>query len=299
MHFTNVLPHLYLIDLEQKKTGFRNFISSWLFMNENTTFLIDPGPKYSIETLINALKEIGVVSIDYILLTHIHIDHAGAAGRLLEIFPQANIICHPKGIEHMVEPEKLWKGSLKVLGEIAEAYGKIIPIPADKISFQEEIKTGSGVIKVVETPGHAVHHISFLFNQTLFVGEAAGVNHHVNNTNYMRPATPPKFIMDISLASLDKVIDLNPDIICFGHHGYRKDSMVAMQQARKQMILWVEEVKGQLSLGEDNFTQRVFNTLLEKDPVFANFKHLDPDIQKREEYFVGNSIKGIKDFLSK
>jgi glyoxylase-like metal-dependent hydrolase (beta-lactamase superfamily II) len=93
-------------------------ISPWVYKDENLCFLVDPGPMIYINPLKNGLRKlkIGENDLDYILLTHIHIDHAGSVGELIESYPQARVVCHLNGIEHLVNPEKLWKKSVKVLG---------------------------------------------------------------------------------------------------------------------------------------------------------------------------------------
>ncbi|MFH2132086.1 MAG: MBL fold metallo-hydrolase [bacterium] len=297
MIHTQPFPNLTLFDLEQGMAGFRRFISAWLYRDDQLTFLVDPGPKHSVEALLATLKKLDVTRIDYILLTHIHIDHAGGTGRLLEVYPDATVICHPKGIEHMIDPEKLLQGSLKVLGEIAEGYGEILPIPGDRIRFQTEIETGAQPIRVTETPGHAVHHLSYTFGEFLFAGEVAGVSYTSGEKTYARPATPPRFNLEISLASLDKAIALAPGIICFGHFGYRRDAMAAMHSARDQLILWTETVRQELAKGDDNLETRVISALKTRDTAFANLAHLEPDIRIREDYFVGNSIRGIREYI--
>jgi len=297
MTISQPFPNLYLFDLEQQMTGFRRFISSWLFVSDTLVFLVDPGPKHSIDTLISELKLLNVTRIDFILLTHIHIDHAGGTGRLLDVFPDATVICHPKGIDHMVDPEKLWQVSLKVLGQIAEGYGKIVPIPRERICFRKEIGTDSDLIKAIETPGHAVHHLSYTFREFLFAGEVAGVNHSTGDITYARPATPPRFKLETSLASLDRAMALAPEIICYGHFGYRKDPQPAMQSARKQLILWTDTIREAQIAGGEELESRIIATLKERDPAFANLDHLEQDIRTREDYFVRNSIRGMLAYI--
>lgn len=297
MATAEVSPNLYLIDLDQKLTGFRNFIASWLYKGENTTLLVDPGPRYSIETLLTEIELLGVTKIDYILLTHIHIDHAGAAGRVIREYPTARIICHPKGIPHLVDPDKLWQGSLKVLGEVAEAYGEIFSVPERVFDYAPRFETEEGTITVYDTPGHAVHHLSFSFRDYLFAGEVGGIINQTPKGLYARPATPPKFIYEISAASLNKMIDLQPVNVCFGHYGMTQKGTTALIDAREQLSLWLEKVGIELKKGEEGIRDRLFKVLLEVDPLFSRFHDLEKDIQQREEHFFGNSIKGMMDYL--
>ncbi|MBU2512331.1 MBL fold metallo-hydrolase [bacterium] len=290
-------PNLNLIDLDQDMTGFRKFISAWLYADGELTFVVDPGPSHSIEFLIKTLKDLNIKKIDYILLTHIHIDHAGGAGRLLEAFPMAEVICHEKGIPHMVSPQKLWQGSLKVLGKIAEGYGEIIPVPQEKIRFADKIDTPSGIIQVVETPGHAIHHFSYLFKDYLFAGEVAGVIHKTENNLYARPATPPVFKQDISLSSLETVATLDFEGLCCGHYGYHENPKSILLSACEQLRLWVDVVKDELKQGEDGSIQRIIDSLLKKDELFRGVINLDDDIRQREDYFIKNSIKGMIQFV--
>ena len=104
--------NLFLIDLDQKLPGFRKFISSWLYTKDHKNIIIDPGPTSTIPVLEKALADLNIHKVDYILLTHIHIDHAGGTGLLLSKFPDSKVLCHPMGIPHMINPEKLWQGSL-------------------------------------------------------------------------------------------------------------------------------------------------------------------------------------------
>ena len=297
MNCIKVDRNLTLIKLDQVMEGYRDFISSWLYSDDRITFLIDPGPLSTIETLRLTLQDIGIVKLDYILLTHIHIDHAGGTGKLVEYFPDAKVLCHPKGIEHMINPEKLWQGSLSVLGDIAKAYGEIVPVPEKNIFFSERIDKDGTSIEVINTPGHAAHHFSYIKGKYLFAGEVAGVNIPFANMVYTRPATPPRFILEKWLESIDRVIEKNPGIICFGHFGYRDNAVQVLKDAAEQLKLWTDTIKEELEQGEDGLDLRVKKLLLERDNAFSNYRHLDDDLKKRENDFLKNTFKGIKEYI--
>ncbi len=299
MAYECISDKLFLIDLDQKVTGFRKFISSWLYKSTSISFLVDPGPSSSINRLLETLETLDVKYLDYILLTHIHIDHAGGAGALLKKFPDAMVICHPKGIDHLVEQKKLWEGSLKVLGDIARAYGEVIPIPPERIVSKELLETDEGRIITIPTPGHAIHHQCFGFKDWLFAGEVAGVRHLSDHGVYARPATPPVFKLETSLSSLDRVIGLNPKTLCLGHYGLVENPESFLRQAREQLILWVETAKLEMKTGTGDLIPRIMQKLILADKPTAAFNQLEKDIQQREEYFIGNSIKGMLHYLQK
>ncbi len=293
-----ILPGLFLINLDQPITGFRNFISSWILKGANTTILIDPGPSSSIVHLSGALNKMGIRHIDYILLTHIHIDHAGGTGLLLQKYPEAQVVCHPRGISHLVNPEKLWEGTLKVLGKLADVYGPISEVAEEKLSFVEQIKTNDFSIRVIETPGHASHHVSYLTDDLLFIGEAAGVNIPLSRGSYLRIATPPVFKYEIFRSSLEKIADLGSSHLCFAHYGYRNTAVAGViKTAVDQLELWMEIIEKHLDRG-NNEEDQILADILQKDPSLKHFEALPRDIQSRESYFCKNSIKGIMGYFS-
>lgn len=297
MKFKKMADSLYLINLDQKITGFREFISCWLYKSDKICFIVDPGPTATIPVLLQGLKELGVEKLHFILLTHIHIDHAGGAGLVAEAFPEAEVVCHEKGIAHMVSPEKLWQGSLKVLGNVAEAYGKIAAVSENRIHYPKNIVFNGLNIKIYETPGHASHHISFLFNGFLFAGEVAGVNVEISNgTPYLRIATPPKFIYEVYKHSLDLAAQIECDAVCFGHNGLRKDVGAHFSRAKAQLELWLAICKEAVSKGEQSETA-IFETILKNDPSMQAYHHFKRDIQERERYFSMNSIRGMLGYL--
>ena len=290
------LDRLTCIDLDQPSLeGFRRFISSWLYRGEDFSLLVDPGPLSTIPHLVGELRRLGVERLDTILLTHIHIDHAGGAGALLREFPEARVICHPEGVRHMVAPEKLWEGSRKVLGKVAEAYGEIVPVPAEKIGFQDIV--GETGVRAFPTPGHAQHHLCFLLEDLLFAGEVAGVRCEVPEGIYMRPATPPRFALEVALDSLDRMIALAPRAMVFAHHGLVEDAVDHLQIARRQLLLWTRGVAETASVEEPEREEVLFRWLLERDEIYRNIHHLPPDIYARERIFLGNTLRGMTEYV--
>lgn len=290
------LNNLFCIDLDLPPLeGFRKFISSWCYRGNGYTLLVDPGPLSTIPRLCDELHRRGVTHIDYVLLTHIHIDHAGGTGALLKAFPGAVVICHQDGIRHMVAPEKLWEGSRKVLGAVAEAYGEIVPVPAEQIRFEEHV--GQTGVRTFLTPGHAQHHCSYLLDDFLFAGEVAGVRCDVDEGIYMRPATPPRFILEVALESLDRVIALSPKCMAFAHYGLVENAAEHLQIARRQLLLWVRGAVAISSL-DPSLREAAFSEwLLERDEQYRTISRLPKDIQVRERTFFGNTMRGMMEYV--
>jgi glyoxylase-like metal-dependent hydrolase (beta-lactamase superfamily II) len=292
----SAMENLFCIDLDQPGLeGFRQFISAWVYREERFTLLVDPGPLSTIPHLIGELRRRHIERLDYILLTHIHIDHAGGAGALVREFPEARVICHPDGIRHLVSPEKLWQGSRKVLGKLADIFGEILPIPADRIAFEEKIgKTG---VRAFITPGHAPHHCCYLVDDLLFAGEVAGVRCEVPEGIYMRPATPPRFRLEVALDSLDSMIALAPGRMVFAHYGLVNNALEHLRFARRQLPLWTRGVAETASAEPSRREELLSTWLMEHDEIYRNVTQLPPDICARERYFLGNTLRGMIEYV--
>ncbi|WP_243372128.1 MBL fold metallo-hydrolase [Geotalea sp. SG265] len=288
---------LSCIDLDQPSLeGFRKFISSWLYQGDDFTILVDPGPLSTIPRLCSEIRRKGVEHLDYILLTHIHIDHAGGTGALVREFPGAKVICHPEGVRHMTAPEKLWEGTRKVLGPVlAEAYGEIVPVPAENIGYEETV--GQTGVRAFLTPGHAQHHCSYLLDDLLFAGEVAGVHCELEEGLYMRPATPPRFILQVALDSIGRMIDVAPSAMVFAHYGMVDDGVKHLQIARNQLLLWTRAVAVNIDMGGSNREGAINNWLLQHDEYYRNVERLPKDIIARERYFLGNTLRGLIEYV--
>ncbi len=286
---------LDLIDLDIDELEYYRFISAWLYRDGGETLLIDPGPTCTIPALFDALSKRGVERLDYILLTHIHMDHAGGIGHVMERFPEARIVCHEKAVPHLVDPSRLWKGSLKVLGNVAKIYGPIKPVPAANIVCTDAIPAAGG-IHVIPAPGHAAHHMCFVIGKWFFCGELFGIFHELPEDFYIRPATPPVFVLEDCLASFDRIQPHAERTVCFGHYGMYLDGAAIFSTARRQLVLWVDVVRAHT---DDPDNAAIIADLIDKDPVYASLDRLPPQVRQRERYFTENTITGIRQYVQK
>jgi glyoxylase-like metal-dependent hydrolase (beta-lactamase superfamily II) len=284
-----------LIEIKQNSPGFNQFIGSWLYRGD-INFVVDVGPANSVLRLIDALTEMKIERIDYIFLTHIHIDHAGGLAQFLEHFPMAKVIGHEKGIKHLVNPQKLWVGSVKVLGEIAELYGPLRPV-AEKFFISHNNAPNRDIV-VVDTPGHSAHHLSFIYNGNLFAGEAGGNHFSVQGREYLRPATPPKFFLTTFLSSIEKLLQLRDMPICYAHFGKADSSHAMLKRSKNQILNWEKIIRKERLSDTKDLVERCVESLLSEDPELNAFQYMDSVVQKREIFFIKNSIKGYLQYLT-
>jgi glyoxylase-like metal-dependent hydrolase (beta-lactamase superfamily II) len=269
-------------------------MGSWLCGGE-PNMMIDVGPASSVEGLLEDLSSLGIESIDFVLITHIHLDHAGGLAEFLDRFPMARVICHAKGIRHLVDPSRLWDASLKTLGDLALSYGHTRPVEAKKLIPH----TGAIIpeLQVIETPGHAAHHLSFTYRGNLFVGEAAGVYFLVGDQEYLRQATPPPFSLHETLKSIDRLLDLEDQPIYFAHAAQASSSKSMLARARKQILFWKTVLEEEMSKSDKELTERCAIEILRRDPELRAYRIMSAGEQERERFFLSNSIKGFLERL--
>ena len=285
-----------LIEIKQDMPGFNHFFGSWIYQDD-LTVVVDVGPANTAARLIESLHHMGVERVDYVFLTHLHIDHCGGLAELLDHYPMARVICHDNGIDYLVDPSKLWKGSLAVLGAVAEAYGPPKPVAKDRLipHTENDLKD----LMIIETPGHAAHHLSFSYKNQLFAGEAGGNYLRIEDMDYLRPATPPRFFFDIFVKSVDKLLAIDDQPICYAHFGGAERSHRLLRTFRDQLMRWkriIREITAE-KLNDDDLVKRCIDTLLERDPNLRAFERMDPDNQERERFFMANSVKGFIGFF--
>lgn len=289
---TAVADGVYQVTLTPPLDGFTDFISAWV-VTGRPSFLVDVGPGSTADQLLRALNTLGVTRLDHLLLTHIHLDHAGAAGAVSRRFPEARIVCHAKAIPHLVDPTQLWEGSRKVLGPVASGYGPLDPIPVERLIAAQGFRAEG--ITALPTPGHAVHHVSYLTAAGLFAGEACGVYYRMEDgREYLRPATPPRVFLNVALASLDALIAHGPARMMVGHFGAVEDGLGLLNRHRSQLLFWEKWLARKVERDAVAETlEACADELLAQDPCLASFSGFPPAAQRRERYFLKNSINGF------
>jgi glyoxylase-like metal-dependent hydrolase (beta-lactamase superfamily II) len=295
MTITEVRPHLYLIGLEQEIKSFGIFIGSWVYDGKEK-FLVDVGPRASVDQLLEGLESLKISRLDFIFLTHIHIDHAGGTGVLVKRFPQAKVICHESGIPHMIRPQKLWEGGKKALGDLALKYGEIEPVPENRLLSPDGFKKEG--FQIIKTPGHSPHHCALIYKGYLFAGDAGGIYVDLKDESYLRPATPPRFMFEEAVESIDRLLEIDIREICYTHFGIHPDAKGMLRNYRKQLYLWRDVVAEQMKdLGEQDLVERCIPVLLERDDLFKSFKYLTEEEKGRERYFIKTCIQGISEYI--
>lgn len=190
---------------------------------------VDVGTNSSVPYLLAGLAELGIAreAVDYVLLTHVHLDHAGGAGRLMQELPNARALLHPRGAPHMIDPTKLMAGSRAVYGErLEELYGMLVPIPAERVRAVEDgerVRLGGRTLELIHVPGHALHHYAVVdqAHRSIFTGDTFGISYRALDTErgaFITPTTPPsQFDPDQHIASIDRMLAYRPESMYLMH----------------------------------------------------------------------------------
>jgi glyoxylase-like metal-dependent hydrolase (beta-lactamase superfamily II) len=248
MKVTPLGNEVFQIDTEQ--SGYPGITAGYLIRGSKPC-LVETGTASSAETVIAALNTVGIQKDDLatIVVTHVHLDHAGGAGHLTSHFPKAQLIAHERGARHLVDPSRLMASARRVFGQLLDdVMGELLPTPAERvISLGDvgKIDLGDGrSLNTYYAPGHASHHIGLVDSATgdLYVGDAAGV--YIQETKTQRPATPPPdFDLEVTLKSIELFRSLAPTRLLFSHYGPVAEVDETLDGSIEELRLWVELVR--------------------------------------------------------
>ncbi|HEV2656832.1 MAG TPA: MBL fold metallo-hydrolase [Ktedonobacteraceae bacterium] len=253
---TQLRPGVWQISLPFQ--GESGIVGSYLIAGETEIALIDPGPGSMLEEQLAAIREAGFdpADVTHLVLTHIHLDHAGMTGSLLHSMPHANVYVHSKGAPHLIDTSKVVASASRIYGgRMKELWGKIESVPEERIRIVEggDILTiANRRLEVHYTPGHAVHHVVFfdVHSGELFAGDAAGVR--LQGIDYIRPPTPPPDLdVEAWSDSIDTLKRLRPDVLYIAHFGPTRNVTQHLERLRAQLFAWGDFVLGEMRKGKE------------------------------------------------
>ncbi|HEV2333588.1 MAG TPA: MBL fold metallo-hydrolase [Gammaproteobacteria bacterium] len=205
--------------------------ASHIIVRGDRAAFVDTGTTHSVPRLLAALrsKDVAPTDVDYVFLTHVHLDHAGGAGELMRHLPNAKVLVHPRGAAHVVDPAKLIAGTKAVYGEaeFMRLYGEIPPIPKERVIEAPDgllVRLGGSELLLIHTPGHALHHYSIVdpTSDSVFTGDTFGISYRVFDTAkgpFIFPATTPvHFDPEQAHASLRRIMEFEPGAVYLTHY---------------------------------------------------------------------------------
>jgi len=253
---TTIAPGVLQIDT--LLGGWERMTAGYLLTGE-APVLVETGSQSSVPALVEALDGLGVErdNLAGVVVTHIHLDHAGGVGDVARAFPNATVYVHEKGARHLADPTRLVDSAARVYGELLDRlYGRLDPTPVERIHVLmdgEELKVSSRrTLTAIDSPGHAKHHLGLHDSETgiLFVGDAVGVR--LPDVGVLRPATPPPdFDLDQAVSSLRRFAQRRPTGIALAHYGLVPNHETILEEAEEILRQWAEVAEKAWRAGQD------------------------------------------------
>lgn len=297
---------VYQIDTQM--AGYQGITAGYLIRSDRPC-LVETGTAPSAPVVRDALAALGVGADDLatVVVTHIHLDHAGGVGDIAGMFPAAEVVVHELGARHLADPSRLMASARMVYGdELDDLFGELAPTPADRIRTVERVGVvdlGSGRrLESHYSPGHAKHHVGLVDSASgdLYVGDAAGI--YIPETGDQRPATPPPdFDLGVALESLRMFAALQPTRLMFSHYGPVDAVTDALDRSAEEIRLWVSETRRarRVGLDLDHAVAMVAERTRERYAVLAD--GADPDLAEKYNRIAGpqSNVSGIMHWLDK
>jgi glyoxylase-like metal-dependent hydrolase (beta-lactamase superfamily II) len=228
------LPHgVFAID-----TGFERprFDAAYLVVQQGRAAFVDTGTAFALPRLLGALEALGLgrEAVDWVIPTHVHLDHAGGVGQLMRELPNARALVHARGVRHLVDPTALWQGASAVYGadEMARSYGELLPVPAERVVATSEgmvVHLADRALAFADTPGHARHH-HCIWDETTrgwFTGDTFGLSYREFDTAQgpwiVPTATPVQFEPEVLDATVRRLLAREPQCMYVTHYGCVRD----------------------------------------------------------------------------
>ncbi len=227
---SEVAPGVFLVD-----TGYLRprLAACYVVRGRDSAAIVETGHFKTVPRLLAALRQLGIAreAVSHVIVTHVHLDHAGGAGALMRELPRATLVAHPRGARHMVDPAKLWAGTVAVYGEAATSslYGEPVPVPAERVVEAPDgfsLDLGARPLRFLDAPGHAKHHFVVFDEATrgFFTGDSFGLSYREtdggpNGPFFCISTTPVQFDPPALHATLDRMLAERPLRVFLTHYG--------------------------------------------------------------------------------
>ena len=269
--FEGAMPFERLpFDAESFLTDIRMFqeagFGAVYLIDDERKAIVETGTSHEVGRILEAVHSFGLkpAEIDALIVSHIHLDHAGGAGFLLESMPNAKVYVHERGYKHLVDPTRLVTSAASALGLEAEHFGTMRPIPADRlVSVHDGFKLdlGKHVLEFLDSPGHAPHELTILDrqNRCLYTGDAAGL--YFPGDEILMPVAPaPAFDLEKNLQTLERLLRLEPRALLFSHYGPHTRPSEAIERMMTLYPAWSRIVREKLATaGDDRVLQEMYD----------------------------------------
>jgi glyoxylase-like metal-dependent hydrolase (beta-lactamase superfamily II) len=252
-----IAPRIHLIDVEY--LGQRQAIAACALETDDGVAIIDPGPASSLAGLERGLGDAGfsLDDVSALLLTHIHLDHAGATGTLVRDHPSLRVHVHARGAPHLIDPSRLMASALRIYGDsLGRLFGEFLPVPAERINVldgDETLDVAGRLVRVKYAPGHAWHHVAYLDEETgtAFLGDTAG--ERFAPSRHVLPVTPPPDIdMEAWRETIRRIREWRAASLVVTHFGAFDDVSDHLDALERGLEDWAERVRRSLRNGADD-----------------------------------------------
>ncbi len=247
-----------VIEVDTLLGGWQRVTAGYLIEGDSP-ILVETGSQSSVPVLLAQLDRLGVGPSDLagVVVTHIHLDHAGGVGDVARAFPKATVYVHEKGARHLADPTRLVDSASRVYGPLLDSlYGRLDPTPPERIHVLEDLEeirvSADRSLVAVDSPGHAKHHVALHDTRSgvLFAGDAVGVK--LPDGGVLRPSTPPPdFDLDLALQSLHRFAERRPTALALAHYGVLEDPLDVLDEADGTLRKWVGVAESAFRRGDD------------------------------------------------